>query len=98
MFYHRRVRPTRLCRVNAFLRFHRVSKAFTRDVLDYEREHEHEHDYSLGILGFVLQLLTSHSLSLLSPRPRFFQLQQARHEFVVRVTKRFEEQQIKERD
>ena len=31
-------------------------------------------------------------------RPLLLDLHQARHEFVVRVTKRFEEQQIKERD
>jgi hypothetical protein len=51
------------------------------------------HDSRFPFLLCPLTCLLAPSL-----RPRLFELQQARHEFVVRVTKRFEEQQIKERD
>jgi hypothetical protein len=37
-------------------------------------------------------------IGIASLRSRLFQLHQARHQFVVRVTQGFEEQQIKERD
>ena len=80
-----------------------------RDCLCLDHKHEHEHEFVIRASSFARLILTSHPLPLRAPcslplapcsslRSRLFQLHQARHEFVVRVTKRFEEQQIKERD